>query len=379
MIWLLRILVAALPLYIIRFGVAGVPTTLFEVGIYVLFIWWLATRPSWKKVQEIWRPLFIPLVLLGIGVLGGVAVSPLKREAFGYAKGFFVDPLLLALVVSSVVTATPERRTLGWWFAGGAFAVIIAALASWLTGHLTTDGRLVGIFTQPNYLGMYLIGFLPLLLLGPHNKIRLVNVVMTALGFLVVFGTRSRGALIAAAAALVAPFIWQRIKKAPLWGTVGATLGLAAIIGAAWIVVGSRAETSDHLRVAIWNITGQLIAAHPLQGIGLAAYQHVFTDYTANLVNYTAYIAPVALTPHNLFLMFWVETGLAGLVGFIWITILVGKRLFGSPERAWNTALVGMLVGILVYGAVDTPYFKNDLAAIWWIMSAYALTARSTL
>ncbi len=75
------------------------------------------------------------------------------------------------------------------------------------------------------------------------------------------------------------------------------------------------------------------------------------------------------LYPHNIFLNFWVELGLAGLIWLI--TILVGffKRLWKIKSKQKIVLMAGM-VAILVYGLVDVPYFKNDLSIIFWTILA---------
>ena len=29
---------------------------------------------------------------------------------------------------------------------------------------------------------------------------------------------------------------------------------------------------------------------------------------------------------------------------------------------------MGVMVGVLVYGLVEAPFFKNDLAVLWWVI-----------
>jgi O-antigen ligase len=100
--------------------------------------------------------------------------------------------------------------------------------------------------------------------------------------------------------------------------------------------------------------------------VGLANYQNSFTELTKDRVNFD-YIAPVALTPHNIFLTFYLTTGLLGFVAFIWLLVIFFQNVI-AKRAEFSPALVAVMASILAYGLVDTPYFKNDLSLIFWIV-----------
>ena len=75
--------------------------------------------------------------------------------------------------------------------------------------------------------------------------------------------------------------------------------------------------------------------------------------------------------PHNLYLTIVSESGIIALFGFLWF---VGLWLWRGAKQYTITrdpillgALCAMLV-ILVHGLVDTPYFKNDLSVLFWMI-----------
>jgi len=68
--------------------------------------------------------------------------------------------------------------------------------------------------------------------------------------------------------------------------------------------------------------------------------------------------------------------GLAGMLLFIWI---IGKYLAisfkllairGNRDKFVILGLLCAMVAIIVHGFVDVPYFKNDLAVIFWVLVA---------
>jgi O-antigen ligase len=107
----------------------------------------------------------------------------------------------------------------------------------------------------------------------------------------------------------------------------------------------------------------------------------------------------IFLYPHNILLNFWSEIGLAGVLLFIWIILKyfglgISTLVIAAPEpqsrnmnetkiwipgqarndrKEWkffNIGLICAMVVILVHGLVDVPYFKNDLAVMFWLYVA---------
>jgi O-antigen ligase len=106
------------------------------------------------------------------------------------------------------------------------------------------------------------------------------------------------------------------------------------------------------------------------------------------LASYAAATAPLrspnqwpSIYPHNLWLAFWSETGLLGLLSFatIYGMLLVrGWRALASATGLARTVLygaVGTLIVYFVHGMVDTPYWKNDLAVEFWLVAAMVIVA----
>jgi O-antigen ligase len=85
--------------------------------------------------------------------------------------------------------------------------------------------------------------------------------------------------------------------------------------------------------------------------------------------------------PHNIILNFWSELGLLGLLTFIWLVgrfYYLGFRYLKQESQESRvksqestriiliTSLTAMTT-IIVHGLVDVPFFKNDLAIIFWL------------
>ncbi len=80
--------------------------------------------------------------------------------------------------------------------------------------------------------------------------------------------------------------------------------------------------------------------------------------------------------PHDIWLTFWVELGLLGVLAFAVILFSLlwrGLRSLQQTEGFYRAALwgvVGALVMWTVHGLVDSPYWKNDMSVEFWILAA---------
>jgi O-antigen ligase len=151
------------------------------------------------------------------------------------------------------------------------------------------------------------------------------------------------GALVAAAAITTqVPLLMQRLSTVP-WSLQG--------------------------REAIFGSTLDMIRSHPIFGVGLGGYTYLFRGVTPEIY------------PHDVWLTFWVETGLLGVVSFAVIFFMLqwmGWRAWPTVEqvnRAWLWGGLGGLVLWFFHGVVDSPYWKNDMAVEFWIMAALVFTA----
>lgn len=132
-------------------------------------------------------------------------------------------------------------------------------------------------------------------------------------------------------------------------------------------------DWSGHVRKTQWSETWTMLkdtstplgAGRPIIGAGLSGYKTALAPY------HKATYLEIFEYPHNIVLNFWSETGLLGLLVFLWIIIL-----FFRNTR--HHAAIASMVVILIHGLVDVPYFKNDLAILFWIIYALGLLSTKT-
>ena len=86
----------------------------------------------------------------------------------------------------------------------------------------------------------------------------------------------------------------------------------------------------------IWKSAGLMIKNNPLFGIGPGNFQEKYMEYQKYFPPYLEWAVP---QPHNIFLAFWLESGLIGLAGFILLLLyffaIIKERLMHNRDL-WN-------------------------------------------
>jgi O-antigen ligase len=375
----LMVLFAALPAYLIRLEIGPLPTNLFEIMIYLaVAIWIVQDRAAvWHQIQSALMPIIWPVVLLGVGLIIGIVVTPDLRLALGIAKGWFVDPLLLYLLVVSWVN---WQRVWQYILALTVSTLPISGLAIWQVvtqQFITPDGRASGWFVSANYLSMYLVPVtllgLLVIVLGPRWAKWLVGGIGFA-NLVAVYFSFSYGGWLGLLGGLVVLTGLRLIKQWRIW----IWLGLIPIV-AVWSQWGSERfvrmldlaeRSSASVRLQVWATGWEMFRLHPLTGIGLGQFRDQYLTYASRL--FAPLWEAAILHAHNLFLHFAINLGLIGLAGFIWLGLRF-YQILRSREDWPAIILAASLASILVHGLVDTPYWKNDLSALFWIMMALAV------
>lgn len=379
------------PAYLVRFNLGPLPTTLLEVAIWLIFII-AAVRElaSGRRLVKFNWQIARPLGLLILGGLVGLAVTPQLRVGLGQFKAWLIDPLLATGViywsVRRVNWKRTERAAVGGLLLAG-LMVALWAISQKLTGQTTSDGRVLGIFNfdstaSPNFLSLFLAPLLPLAVaLVGQVKSSGRKIAASALALIIllaVYFSGSRGGLLAG---LVAVGYLISLKFLPNWRRIVWGILALAIVGVLWLArpdltaapTAGRVASSNNVRFEIYKATGQMLVQPKnfIFGVGLGNYQNYFVQFTNQITNYPRNVQKEALTPHNLYLAIWINFGLAGLVGFVWLVWLVWRK---NQSRTLQAALLA----ILIYGLIDTPLLKNDLAVIFAVIITLMLASSAS-
>ena len=158
--------------------------------------------------------------------------------------------------------------------------------------------------------------------------------------------------------------------------------GNAAIIER-FISIGNTADTSTAYRVSIWNASVNMIGDFWVGGIGIGS-----DAYTTIYPSYALPGAKFALHSHNLFLQFWVETGLIGIVSLLAMILGFIKTVFSTSvvRKIKNSDIAKILVamgagflGFMFQGLTDYVWYNYKILMIFWIIIAFGVSGAGIL
>ncbi len=411
---LLAILVAVLPTYTVRFGVFGLPSTLLEVLILGLFGWWvwmkaeerksgraeiIGNKPrSFERVLTVLRAWRWPIGLFLLASVLAVLVAPDKLAALGLWRAYFLEPLMVFVVGVDVMKTAADRRRVVWGLAGLAVVIGLIALVQYFTGYgipapWTDEAgrRVTAMFGYPNAVGLLMapvgvvcVGMVVKVLgewffkSGKAEKRKSGKwelMLMAAAGVAAVLScvlAQSEGALAGMAMGFFILGVGTKwLRKMTLAGAVAAmVVGVAVTPLREYLVkLLTFQDWSGTVRRVMWKETLVMLGDHPIVGAGLSGYRAVMENYHLDKN------VEIFMYPHNLVLNFWSELGILGLVAFGWLVVVIAWLLWrqrGTANAGMALVIGAALAAHLFHGLVDVPYFKNDLAVLWWVLVAMA-------
>ncbi|MCK4891508.1 MAG: O-antigen ligase family protein [Candidatus Pacebacteria bacterium] len=412
------VVIFSMPLYLVRFSIGGIPSTALEMMIYILFLVWILTgvhslecNKSWlKQTNSIYRLkpelhdlnsllsknkiLLAGILLLFLGLTISTLNSTDLRTSLGIFKGWFFDSFLFFIVFVSVVKKNKHIiLSLKSW-ALSSVAVSLISIFYLLNNELTFDGRLKAFFLSPNHLAMYLAPAFLIALFFLLNK-RVFSIFLLII-FVPLYFTYSYGAFLGIFAGilyLASRDAINRVSTVNIFrnrvsgtrNSVSVYVFLLIIIFAGFIFISSNkfnqitnsdSRSSFHSRLMIWNSAGEIIKDNPLFGIGPGTFQKTYLSYAEKFdEQYLEWAVP---QPHNIFLAFYLQTGLIGFIGFILILFWFFKRMNEAVPRSYNI-INALMIYTLIHGLVDTTYWKNDLSLMFWLLIGMAIVGNLAL
>jgi O-antigen ligase len=295
-----------------------------------------------------------------------VAIAPSLHAALGLWRAFVLEPVLWLLVACALqVDREALWKQLSWvvWVLAGVAAFQFVSgwfiPSPWNVGILE-GRRATGIFPFPNALALFVAPVGALAIARFLEKRTWMDGVTVLASVLAVALAKSEGAGVAlAAVAVVAGFASPKFRK---WTALAVGLGCAALLLVAPLRTKVVQEVtfkgwSGKVRLVIWEETVTMLKDRPFFGAGFGAYPTVIKPY------HKATYLEIFQFPHNALLNIWSETGVLGLLVVLWLAVTWIKA--GKDARM---VALAPLLAIAVHGLVDVPYFKNDLAVLFWML-----------
>ena len=337
----------------------GVPV--LPVVLILAFLFWLgSSAKTFAAPQFLILPIFLVVLMASVVLNGwsGGAVEQLTN--FG--------PIVIAFFVLATAVSVKHSRVVVT-FAVFALGAIVLALhgvdqfyngVGWTGMGLSEDNRIqyVGIFNDPNDLGLLFVTTLPMVfyLSGRGGFLgRIFWLTGAALLLYAIYLTNSRGAILAVVA-IGAVYLWR--KRGLMTAVVLSSFGLMGLM-----LLPSRIqeldvdESSAFGRVDAWYEGLHMFLSHPVFGVGAGN----FTDYND-------------LTAHNSFVLVLAETGFIGyilwlaFVGYGFWMMLAILRYQPEPAQGSESGR-----GLAKNGEAPTPD-EQAMAAEWQRERSLALT-----
>ncbi len=370
-----------LPFYFIRFNIGFLPTTALEWSFGALCLVWLIkySRAGVVEIKYFYQTnkyfCWFVLAFLFFSTVG-IFVSEQKIQSLGIWRAYFLEPILFFVILISQRQSI-NKKDIIWWLSLSTASISLLAIIQKFTGQLYSPtlqiedlhGRVTSFFTTPNAIGLYVAPIIPLMFYGlKDSEKKKYYIVILALALVSIGLSFSEGALVALAIGVLVALFMLGHKK-----IVDRIVGLIVI--GLFLIMPLRQNLlfqsrSGHNRLVIWGYTWNYLVESPKNfvfGAGIAQW----FERVQKPVNDFKKIEPL-IYPHNIFLNFWSEIGLFGVVSFVGLYAWMLKISFRfySKEKFIAVALFSALVIFLVHGLVDVPYFKNDLSFLWWLLVA---------
>lgn len=361
------LLAGILPTYLLRFSLAGIPTNFLEVAIGIVVAAGAlspAVRHRWRAAaKNIPRPIALWTGLFVLTAIVSTVISPHPITSLGILKSWILIPAMYAFMIYSLDSRYSLLVT--------RYLIVSGTVMSLLgLSQLGTLTRIQGIYDVPNSLALFLAPLIILAIAVPRpSKLRLLAAVVM---FLALLATQSIGGMLAVivTSLIVAAHSKMHISRRAWLGIalLGAALTGTAIPKISYLI---QPTSSAYVRLQLWSIASQLIAKHPLAGVGLGdfepAYQQKLHEaFAAGASNLLPEF--VFRDPHNWVFSFWLNTGLLGLIAFAGLHLWVFWK-----KRPWRAAHWALLT-LLLFGLVDTIFWKNDLSVMQLTLVSLAIT-----
>lgn len=373
-------------------------------GLYLPFNAWGWVFASIAIGLGLWQvtlrqKLVITPLLTGLWLGGLLLLLPmaypgfeLKDYAIPRLLGLFAGLLFLACLYQWQLARQTRDRLLYLLLGAVAIEALLGLVQYYLLtpgnwiGYDTRVNRPYGIFQQPNVMASFMATGLALAIwlemrgeLNVWLKGLRYGVILATTVLLVVLQSRvgQLGGLLALL--MLAPQLkrQQRLGRVLGWVALGIGLGLVSQYGMSGAKRGLDIYQSGGMRSIYWPYAARLIAEAPWTGWGYGSFEPVFLEH---------YMADKALNPamvqieynldhpHNEFLYWAVEGGLAPMLGML---LMGGALLWRLTQTAWHQglALLALVTPILLHSQTEYPFYHA--IALWWalLLLIYVLDA----
>src|SRR3989344_6378288 len=392
--YFLALTILLAPTYAVRFNFFGLPTNLlmlWVVLVWIIFAVYLTRQKQWgiffgHSLRLDLRILSFTSIFFLAGIIS-LFWQGFNLEKLGQFIVLFLQPISIFLIAGFEYRRNPASKTL---LLNSCFLLLalmgIYSLIQYFTlwglppaywGNSVEPKRALAFFAHPNFYALFSAPLLAFLLADLGLKIKDLRKnwfffaawIIGGLGLLLSFSRAGWLGLGVAGLVYVLFAAEKKIRKLALAIFVIMVVVIVSVPNLRWrFILPFYGEKSAVSRLSLWHTGVKGIAESPVFGLGLTGFaqnwDRLNTDPNLDTHNF----------PHNIFLTLWLETSIIGLVGVIGlIGILIYRGLIHRADL-FKLGVALFLIALLSQGMLDNPYFKNDLALVFWLVLSLSLS-----
>lgn len=378
-----KVTLFGLPLYSVEMPV-GVALAVYMYG------YWKGVFSPLKNVYK-HNPFILGILLLCLGALTSFLFNPFSWTGLGMIKTWFFVPILFVWLWTETKPEKKDVDTMLFLWLGTIAFVSLIALEYFFQGKMTFDNRLSAWYASPNYLAFFLAPeillvhyfFLhPLFADKKWSRRMMIGILISFL--FVLFHTHSYAVWASIFFAENLFFFLKRTQYSTYTTQEQRTAFFLLFLFLLFLFLESGSEKWQALtslqersslasRMMIWEVATTVISDNSVFGIGIGRFQEVYLSYQNQFPLYLEWAVP---QPHNLYMALWLQTGIIGFFSFLFLVFVWIKKMFSLGQsvhciddmKKRSALFVALLSFFLILGFVDTPFFKTDLAFIFWII-----------
>ena len=410
---LLVTIILALPFAGDHFFVAGVPIytpellLIFACSTFLYIVWHTYSI----KIRKLPTLILIGISMIFAGLISSTIASGLSTVSLGIIKSWFLFPIVYFWLLFQTLHQhkRPEKSSpaishgnkeitrheiIMYWFGILSITACIS-FGYFVQNILTYDGRLKAFYLSPNQLALFLF---PGVFIGQYlaafywNKKEYTKAFSICfLWALLAFSIIATHSFTVIGACIITALLFNIRRIASYINNTKNKWLFLFLIFCSWIFWVSfpiLLNFSEHFersslasRIMIWQSSWKMIENYPILGIGPGNFQEIYLTYQQYFPPYLDWAVP---HPHNLYLAFWLQSGIFGLAGFcVIITYFIRKykniytiqstTAEASKKSHFSRMIVSIFIAILLIGIFDTPIWKNDLAYEFWLLMALGI------
>ena len=376
------------PLFPGRLPIAGFPIDAITLTVPLAV---LLAIPLFRRLGARGLP---PVGMLASGIvfltwaLVSVAMSA-SRAASLATWSRYLSYFLLVIVVAAATRVWWSRRIAMWSLTLAGTVTCVMGLMQYLNpdskqaiGLQGLDAgvatRVFATFDNPNFFAEFLLLLFVVTLalaLSERGALRWLALILCGGQAVILVLTYTRGSWLALAVGIV--IMALMIDARWLWAFLALGVGvLAAAPGALRRVVSSFSlEGTASFRLRLWRVTGEIIAAHPIAGVGIGGFVPAFK--AASLAHPDIATGFLIYGAHNSYYTIGAETGVIGAIAFVAVVFTCARMgLYYAPRmrsdrRAFlaNAALTAGLVGFGLNALTSNSFQHPQAAIFFWVIA----------